>query len=77
MLMADILDPEVPAGYRAQCARAWDVLEERKRILRMKPKPRDIDVSERVAARKASRLAPPLILEAPPEEPSKESTSGA
>ena len=31
----------------AQLARAWAVLEEQKRILRMKPKPKDIDVDPR------------------------------
>ena len=77
LLLKDCRNPNVPAGYRAQCARAWDVLEERKRILRMKPKPRDIDVSDSVSRRKAKRMAPALILEAPPSqqdiEPSKES----
>ena len=78
-LYQDCLDKEVSAAARAQSARAFDVLEERKRILRMKPKPRDIDVSDKVNARKAKRLPPPLILEAPPSEtdsePSKESLS--
>src|ERR1035441_648610 len=35
------------ASARAQLMRAWSELEERKRILRMKPKPKDIDVDPR------------------------------
>jgi hypothetical protein len=31
---------------------AWNTLEERKRILRMKPKPRDVEVKEKVKDRK-------------------------
>ncbi len=38
-LLEAATDPDVPAGYRAQCARAWECLEERKRILRGKPLP--------------------------------------
>lgn len=38
-LLKAATDERVPAGYRAQCARAWDCLEERKRILRNKPLP--------------------------------------
>lgn len=30
----------------AQVARAWDVLEERKRVMRMKPAPRPIDTTK-------------------------------
>jgi len=32
-------DATMPASARASCARAWEVLEERKRILRGKPLP--------------------------------------
>lgn len=46
MLLADALKPETTAPARAQVARAWCELEERKRILRMKPKPKDADVSK-------------------------------
>jgi len=45
VLAKDALDPETTPSARAQVARAWEVLEERKRILRMKPKPKDIDVT--------------------------------
>src|SRR5438094_130638 len=47
MLLADAMKPETPARERAMVARAWSELEERKRILRMKPKPKDVDVSEK------------------------------
>ena len=46
MLLADALKPETPPRERAQVARAWAELEERKRILRMKPKPKDVDVEK-------------------------------
>ena len=36
---------DVPLDLLAQLARSWDVLEERKRIIRMVPKPKDQDVS--------------------------------
>lgn len=45
LLMTDAENPETPAAVRAQVARAWEVLEERKRIIRMKPKPRDLDTT--------------------------------
>jgi hypothetical protein len=45
VLAKDALDPKTTPSARAQVARAWEVLEERKRILRMKPKPKDIDVT--------------------------------
>lgn len=57
MLMKDALNPETPARERAQVACAWEKLEERKRILRMKPKPKDVVASEFVAERKARRSA--------------------
>lgn len=44
-LLKDALDEETAPAARAQVARAWNELEERKRIMRMKPKPKDIDVS--------------------------------
>lgn len=38
-LLQAATDPNVPAGYRAQAARAWDTLEERLRIIDGKPLP--------------------------------------
>lgn len=60
------LDDKTSAAAAAQCARAWDVLEERRRIIRMKPKPRDLDVSDKVNSRKRSSAPPPLLLDALP-----------
>ena len=48
---------------RAQLMRAWTDLEERKRILRMKPKPKDKDVSEK--SRKPRQAPGPVLLGAP------------
>lgn len=69
-LRAACLDPNTSPAALAQCARAWEVLEERRRIIRMKPKPRDLDVSDSVRSRKAKHLPPPLILDSPPMEQS-------
>lgn len=38
-LLASATDPKVPPNVRAACARSWDVLEERLRILDNKPLP--------------------------------------
>jgi len=38
-LLADILNPAVRAADRAQSARAWECIEDRKRILRGRPLP--------------------------------------
>ncbi len=43
MLLADCLNPEVTPTARAQAVRAFCEAEERKRIIRMQAKPRDID----------------------------------
>lgn len=37
--MDDAENPKTKPHIRAQCVRAWDILEERKRILRGKPLP--------------------------------------
>ena len=39
VLLADVLNPRTKPTDRAQCARAYDVLEERLRILKGKPLP--------------------------------------
>jgi hypothetical protein len=53
--MADARRETTTPAARAQLARAWDVLEERKRILRMKPKPKDVDVTKAARARQPYR----------------------
>ena len=65
--MRDCRDEKTAPHIRAALMRAWCDLEERKRILRMKPKPRDIDVSK---PRKSSRK-PAAFVELPqaPEPP--------
>ena len=49
--MAQANNKKTAAQALAQLARAWTDLEERKRILRMRPKPKDID-TEALAHRK-------------------------
>ena len=69
VLAKDALDPETTPSARAQVARAWEVLEERKRILRMKPKPKDIDVTPKASLSKCplsgNRLAQASFTKAP------------
>ena len=38
VLLAAVLNAETPAKDKAACARAWDILEDRKREIRGKPK---------------------------------------
>lgn len=40
----------------AQLVRAWDVMEERKRILKFVPKPKEIDLSPEGLAKMAKRI---------------------
>jgi hypothetical protein len=49
-------NPGTTPSALAQLARAWSELEERKRILRMKPKPKDIDVSPEANRRRMGEL---------------------
>jgi hypothetical protein len=44
VLYADTVKEGTKPSDKAMCARAYDVLEERRRIIRMKPKPRDAEV---------------------------------
>lgn len=54
--MEDIRNAEVPARDRAVCANALDRILERKRILRNRPKVRDVDFQN------LSKLAKPRTL---------------
>jgi hypothetical protein len=38
-----VMDPETPAKDKAACARAWDVLADRRRIIRGRGIPKPID----------------------------------
>lgn len=42
---------DLTPGQLATLVKAWDTLEERKRIIRMKPAPKAIDVTPKVKAR--------------------------
>ena len=72
MLYQDCLDKKTRVMDRSQAARAWEVLEERKRILRMKPKPKDVDTTKppgEMDMKKVKRvkvMVKPLELETPP-----------
>ena len=46
LLLNDIRNPSTKPADRASCARAFDLLEERKRVLRMKFKPGDVRASD-------------------------------
>lgn len=43
--------PDLTPGQLKQLTDSWIALEERKRVLRMKPKPRDIDVTPKTRER--------------------------
>lgn len=47
LLMIAANDSEITPAALAQVARAWSELEERKRVLKMKPAPKPIDVSQK------------------------------
>lgn len=70
-LFADAVNPTTPAGYRAQVARAWDVLEDRKRIIRGKGKPKDVE-----ATNAGAKVKPPTHANPFTEHDDKESTLG-
>ena len=70
VLFESALDPGTTPSARAQVARAWCDLEERKRILRMKPKPKDMDVDPVVLAKRARKRIPlPSVFQEPSDEP--------
>ena len=73
LLLDDCRAKDTKPAVRAVCARTWDILEERKRVLRKVPMPKAIDVSkdkeQRRAARAARRPAEPSMIETPPEPP--------
>ena len=71
ILLADIRNPKTMPHIRAQCARAYDVLEERLRILNNKPLPGQLrpDLQQQKQSKRKPSLLPL------PEVPSKESLS--
>lgn len=46
MLLKDVLNPELEPRQRAQCACAWEKLEDRKRILKGIGAPKPVDTSK-------------------------------
>lgn len=50
-ILAQMENPTISPKDLAALTSAWEKLEERKRILRMKPKPRDADVSVKTHTR--------------------------
>lgn len=46
IIVADVLNPNTKPSDRAQLARAWDCLADRKWVLKMKGKPKPVDVSK-------------------------------
>ena len=71
LIMEDIRDPETTPSQRAQLAKALDTLLERKRIMRMKPKPKDVEVG----ARKRSSAPSIAPMPTPRAEPGKPAAS--
>lgn len=60
-LKADIDSSETTPAARAQLARAWDTLEERKRILRNRPLPGSLKPEPKSKTkRKAQAIAEPI-----------------
>lgn len=76
-LLASATDPEVPPHIRAACARAWEVLEERLRILSNTPLPGQLrpDLEQRRTSR--SRKPKAMLSISPSDLPSSgEPSSG-
>jgi hypothetical protein len=69
-LLADVESKDTPAGYRAQCARAWEVLEERLRIMDGKPLPGQLrpDLDQKRNARRKPTLLASLPSDPPPAD---------
>jgi hypothetical protein len=58
LLVVDAVNPETTASARAQVARAWEVLEERKRILRGRPLPGSFKPEKEKPTRKSADIGP-------------------
>ena len=69
LLLNDCRAKTTKPAVRAVCARTWDILEERKRVLRRVPLPKSVDVErlkeQRRAARAAKRTVEPSFVEQP------------
>jgi hypothetical protein len=61
LLLRDACNPETKASVRAGIARAWDILEDRKRILRAQPLPGQLrPVAEPPRRTRAATAAVPV-----------------
>lgn len=67
VLFEDARNPETTAASRAQVARAWDVLEERKRILRGRGLPKPVEAANTKPKRKPWEPRRPSFYEEPTE----------
>jgi hypothetical protein len=54
VLYLQVLDPNTKPVERAQCARAYEVLEERRAIIRMRPAPKPVEVPYRQKRQKSA-----------------------
>ena len=66
LLLQDMRDTKTTAASRAQLARAWSDIENRKRELRNRPLPKPVDVVEQ-KRRRAPPAAPTISLGPEPE----------
>lgn len=72
VLLQRINDAKTEARDLSALARAWDVLEERKRIMRMQPKPRDMDVVRPSRTIQGVNAKESLLIEATPGDTTPE-----
>lgn len=59
-LFQDATNPKTSPRDRAMVAGAWEKLEERKRILKMKPLPKSVDVTKTTKLGRAKKSPEPL-----------------
>lgn len=71
--MKDIEDPATSPRDRAALARALDCVLERKRVMRMKPAPRPVDVSQPRPAKRMVSFEPVPAKSASSSEPASTS----
>lgn len=81
LLIKDIKDEKTMPHHRAACARAWEVLEERARILMGKPLPGQLrpDLEQRrrkVGSLSALKLSPPVPMSDLPTTDDQKTSAG-